>query len=358
MTLDAKWLLPLMGALELLAGQVAHAAPEVPFATVEATYEVAPRERIWDGTVEAVNQATVSAQTSGRVAEILYDVNDFVEAGATIMRFTDAEQQASLRRAEAALEEARARFDEARQEFERVSNMFRNETVPRARFEQAEANRDAAEARFESARSGLAAAEEQLRYTNVRAPYAGIVSARHVEVGEMVAPGQALMSGLSLESLRVNVDVPQSMLAPIREVGRAYVYVDDERIEAQSLTFFPVADAAANTFRVRVNLPDDSARLFPGMFVKVGFIIGETRRLLIPAAAVVRRSELSAAYVVEDAVAGETRVSLRQLRLGRRYGDGIEVLAGLDEGEYVALDPVEAGIYVKDRQDAAVRNAR
>jgi multidrug efflux pump subunit AcrA (membrane-fusion protein) len=161
------------------------------------------------------------------------------------------------------------------------------------------------------------------------------------------------MSGLSLESLRINVDVPQSMFEPIREIGRAYVYVGNDAIAAESLTFFPVADPAANTFRVRVNLPEGSATLFPGMFVKVGFVVGETRRLLIPAEAVVRRSELSAVYVV-----GEERVAFRQVRLGRPYGDDVEVLAGLDEGEHVALDPVRAGIYVKERQGTAARDER
>ncbi|MBN1238076.1 MAG: efflux RND transporter periplasmic adaptor subunit [Gammaproteobacteria bacterium] len=340
-------------AMLLLAASSAGAATEVPFPTAEAALEVAPRERVWDGTVEAVNRATVSAQTSGRVAEILYDVNDYVEAGATIMRFTAVEQQASLRQAQAALEEAEARFEEARQEYERVANMYRNETVSRARFEQAQANRDAAEARLAAARSGVAAAEEQLEYTEVRAPYAGIVSARHVEVGELVSPGQPLMSGLSLQSLRVNVDVPQSMFDPIREIGRASVYVDgNERVAAESLTFFPVADPVSNTFRVRVNLPDGAATLFPGMFVKVGFVVGETRRLLVPAEAVVRRSELTAVYVVAD-----DGVTLRQVRLGRRYGGDVEVLAGLDAGESVALDPVAAGIYVKERQQAAADGA-
>jgi len=335
-------------AAALAFASAAFAAPEVPFPTAEARYAEAPRERVFDGTVEAVNRATVSAQTSGRVAEILYDVNDFVEAGAVIMRFTDAEQQAALRQAVAALEEAEARFNEAEQEYARVANMFRNETVSRARFEQAQANREAAAARLDAARSAVARAEEQLDYTVVRAPYAGIVSERHVEVGELVSPGQPLMSGLSLASLRVNVDVPQSMLEPIRDIGRAFVYVGDDRIAAESMTFFPVADPVTNTFRVRVNLPESSARLFPGMFVKVGFVVGESRRLLVPAAAVVRRSELSAVYVTS-----EDRVTLRQVRLGRTYGDDVEVLAGLDEGELVALDPVAAGIFIKERQDVA-----
>jgi RND family efflux transporter MFP subunit len=334
-----------MAALALAASITAAAAAEIPLATLTAGYETAPRERVSDGTVEAVNQATVSAQTSGRVAEIFYDVDDFVEAGAPIMRFTDTEQRAALGGARAALEEAEARAAEAESEFTRIAAMFENGTVARARFEQAQANRDAAMARLESARAGVTNAEQQLEYTLVRAPYAGIVSRRHVEVGEIVRPGAALMSGLSLEHVRVIVDVPQSMLEPIREIGKANVYVGDRTIPAESLTFFPVADPATNTFRVRAVLPPSSVPLYPGTFVKVGFVVGETERLLLPASAIVRRSELTAVYVV-----GSDAVTLRQIRAGRRYGDRIEVLAGLEAGEKIAADPVAAGVYLQQQR--------
>ena len=331
------------------AGLLVATAPvvaQLPFETAEAVYEVAPRERVWDGRVEAVHQATVSAQTSGRIAELMFDVNDFVDAGAVIMRFTDTEQRAAMNRATASLEEARARLEQAEQEYARVASMFENETVSKARFDQAKANRDAAQARLNAASSGVAAAREQLDYTVVRAPYAGIVSKRHVELGELVSPGQPLMSGLSLQLLRVNVDVPQSMFDAVRQIGKAFVYVGDERIPGERLTFFPVADPASNTFRVRVDLPEGSATLYPGMFVKVGFVVGETQRLLIPESAVARRSEMSGVYVVQDEA-----VTLRQVRLGRRYGTSIEVLAGLTEGERVAADPVSAGIYLKDQAE-------
>jgi RND family efflux transporter MFP subunit len=323
-----------------LAWTGGHAA--VPFATIPVAFEKAPRERIWDGTVEAVNQATVSAQTSGRVAEILYDVNDFVEAGSVIMRFTDTDQRSALESAEAALKEADARFAQAESEYTRVSAMFDNGTVAKARYDQAKANYDAAGARLKSARAGVASAEQQLGYTIVRAPYAGIVSQRLVQVGETVRPGQPLMSGLSLEHLRVSVDVPQSMIDPIRRIGKATVYTDPP-VPGESLTFFPVADPAANTFRVRVNLPAGSATLYPGSFVKVGFVVGETERLLVPLTAVVHRSELTAVYVVD----AQDHVVLRQIRTGRTHGERIEVLAGLSAGEVVATDPVGAGVFLK-----------
>ena len=317
---------------------------EVPLETATATFTDGTRERVWDGRVEAVQQATVSAQTSGRIAELPFDVNDYVAAGDVVMRFTDTEQRAALASANATLEEARARLAEASQEFERFSRMIENNSISKSQFDQSRANRDAAQARLKAAQSGVATAQEQLEYTVVRAPYAGIVSRRHVELGELVSPGQPLISGLSLQQLRVNVDVPQSMFHAVRTIGKAYAYVDGERIAAESMTFFPVADAKANTFRVRVNLPDGAATLYPGMFIKVGFVVGETRRLLVPAAAVVRRSELSAVYVID----GET-VSLRQVRLGRRYDESFEILAGLTEGEVVATDPVRARIWLKEQ---------
>ncbi len=338
----------LLAMTGVMAFSITAYAVDLPFDVATIAYEVAPRERTWDGTVEAVNQGTVSAQTSGRVAEIFYDVNDFVAANEIIMRFTDVEQSSALKQANAALAESQARLNEANSDFQRIEAMYRNETVSKARFEQSEANKKAAEARLSAARSQVATATKQLEYTVVRAPYAGIVSKRYIEVGEMVSPGQPLMSGLSLESLRVNVDVPQSMFEPIRQIGKAFIYANGERIEAAGLTFYPVADAVSNTFRVRVQMPEGSATLYPGMFVKVGFVVGETKRLLIPDASVVRRSELSAVYVVKD-----ERVFLRQIRLGRDHADRMEVLAGLNEGEQIALDPVKARIYLKDQQGVA-----
>jgi RND family efflux transporter MFP subunit len=336
-----------MYRLTVYLAAVLAAAPSlaaVPFETVTVGYDVAPRERVLDGRVEAVNKATVSAQTSGRIAELPFDVNDFVEAGEVVMRFTDTEQRAALDGAQATLAEARARLANAETEFERAETMIANNTISRSRFDQAKAERDSARARLDAAVAGVEAAREQLEYTVVRAPYAGIVSERHVELGELVSPGQPLISGLSLQSLRVNVDVPQSLFHEVRTIAKAAAYANGERIEAESLTFFPVADDAANTFRVRVNLPDGAVTLYPGMFIKVGFIVGQSERLLVPVEAVIRRSELSGVYVVDG-----DNVSLRQVRLGRRYGESIEVLAGLNEGESVATDPVRAGIWLKEQ---------
>lgn len=319
-------------------------ADELPFETVPAQLDAAPLERLLDGTVEAVNRATMSAQTSGRIAEVFYDVDDYVEPGAAIVRFTNVEQQSALRQAEASLAEALARQKQADEDFERVAGLHETGSASKREYDQALASKDAATARVNAARSNVATARQQVEYTLVRAPYAGIVTERHVEVGETVGVGQPLMSGLSLEALRVVVDVPQQFADEVRKHRTAFIISDDGRVEAEDVTIFPFAHSASNTFRVRLELPAGQFGLYPGMFVKVAFVVGESQRLLVPAGALLRRSEVTGVYVVDD-----DSVRLRQVRVGRSFGERAEILVGLRPGERIATDPVKAGIYLKTR---------
>ena len=109
------------------------------------------------------------------------------------------------------------------------------------------------------------------------------------------------------------------------------------------VTIFPYANSASNTFRVRLDLPDGQFGLYPGMFVKVAFVIGKAHRLLVPTAALMRRSEVTGVYVIGE----DNQLRMRQVRIGGTFDDRSEVLAGLHVGERVADDPVKAGIYLK-----------
>jgi len=311
----------------------------VAFETLEVALETSPRERAWDGVVEAVNQATLSAQTAGRVLELPFDVNDYVEAGQVVVRFTDVEQVSARRRASAAMSAAQAAAAEAELSYRRTEELVAKQLLARATLDQARARRDAARAALESARAGISEAGEQVDYTVIKAPYSGILTERLVEVGESVRPGQALVSGLSLDRLRVNVEVPQSDIQAIREQGTAAVLLPDgRRIEASGLVIFPYADPKTHSFRIRVELPEAKTGLQPGMTVKTAFKTGEAQRILIPASALVSRSEVTAVYEVDPA----NRVGLRQVRVGHRVGDRIEILAGLSPGDRIAADPLAA----------------
>ena len=329
--------LALCAVITAAAGLPADAA-DLP--TVAAERTTVPRERSYDGLVEAERQSTVSAQVSARIEEVPFDVDDYVERGDIIVRFRDLAAAADLRQAEAAAREAEARLEEARSNHDRIRQLFAQSRVSKADMDRSTADLQTTEARVEASQGALIAARERFENTVVRAPYSGIVVERHVEIGEMATVGTPLMTGLSLEHLRVVVDVPQSDIAALRSDGDARVELPDGRtLTAVETRVFPYADASTHTFRVRLRLAEGQHGIYPGMWVKVRFDTGEEDALLIPESAVVRRSELTAVYVVgADGAPG-----LRQVRLGRPQADGrIAILAGLDDGERVVTDPAAA----------------
>lgn len=331
----------LTGLLAACSSKPADTSTSAPLKLATLTVETTtrPDQIKWDGVVEAVDQATLSAQTAGRVLELPFDVNDRVKAGQVLVRFTDVEQVSGQRRASAGLSAAQAELRDAQAAFRRAEELLGRQLIARAAFDQAKARREAAQAALAAAQASVREAGEQVDYTVIRAPYSGILTERFVKVGESVRPGQPLVAGLSLSKLRVQVDVPQRDVTAIRQHAKAAVVLDDgQRIIAEKVIVFPIADPQTHSVKVRVELPEAETGLQPGMTVKVAFTIGESPRLLVPVSAILQRGEVSAVYVVD----GNNRVSLRQLRLGERFGDAIEILAGLQAGERIATDPLAA----------------
>jgi RND family efflux transporter MFP subunit len=340
----------LVAALTMCAGWAVAAAPAFDTATVER--ETLPEVYVADAVIEAVQQATVAAETSGRIKEINFDVDDVVNKGDVLLRFTDKEQRAGLARARAAQQEAEARLQQAEAEHTRVKSVYAKKLVAKSALDKAVADLKAARQRVNAAKAEVKQAQQQLEYTVVRAPYSGIVVKRLVEVGENARPGTPLMAGFSLEKLRATTSVPQSVMTAVRRHGRVTVSVDTpqgpgQQLDSDQLTVYPYADPVSHSFSVRIQLPKVEGGLYPGMFAKAAFVVGEQAQLLVPAQAVVHRSEVTAVYVVDE----QGRIGFRQIRVGAAVnGDRLAVLAGLTAGEQVALDPVRAGVMLKDQR--------
>lgn len=318
--------------------------------TVVAERVAMPLEYQVDGVVEARRKATISAEVVGKVEAVYFDVDDIVQQGDVVLRIRDLEYRARLQQARAALAEAKANLQEMQLEYDRNADLRRQKLISQAVFDKTNASLKAVQARMTSAQAELEQAEEQLAHTVVRAPYGGVVVERHVEPGEYTRPGEPFMTGYAPDQLRVDVNVSQSVIASLRNGRKARVVLleDGNSVEVERITIHPFADSKSHSFPVRLDLASATSRLFPGMLVKVVVDIGDTSRLLVPSLAMVSRSEINAVYVEDEA----GRLALRQVRPGTRYGDQIEILAGLDAGETIVLDPVRAGIELKRQRDS------
>ncbi|MCF6281254.1 MAG: efflux RND transporter periplasmic adaptor subunit [Candidatus Polarisedimenticolaceae bacterium] len=328
----------------LIISQISLAAPGA-LATTSVTEQSIAKTVRFNGVVEAINQGTMTAQTEGQVQEIRYDVNDLVEKGSLIIRLKDNQQQANLARARALRHESQALLSAAKQEHRRSKDLYAKKLLPKSDLDNAVASLKAAQARLEAAEAGLLQAKEQLGYTRLLAPYSGIVVQRHIEVGEVAHPGQALITGLSLDRLRVIVNVPQSLISTLRKPdGITIELPDGGEVIPTGQTIFPYADSASNTIQMRLPLPDKTPNLLPGMFVKASFHIGQRSVLTVPYSSLVQRSELTALYIVDN-----DQISLRRVSIGEHLGDHVVLLSGVTAGEDVALDPIAAGIAIKQR---------
>lgn len=236
---------------------------------------------------------------------------------------------------------AEALYANAKVSYERTRSLVAQKFMSPAALDKARAELDAASANRAAAGAGQS-------HASILAPMSGIVARRHAEMGDMATPGKPLFTIYEPGSLRVTASVPQYRLKEMRGVKAARVEFPElgKWVDAQSVNVLPTADASTHVSQVRVALPA-MPEATPGMFARVHFVIGQAEKLTVPASAVLRRGEVAAVYVQ----ATDGRLSLRQLRLGERVGQGeIEVLAGLASGERVVNDPVQAGILLKSGQ--------
>lgn len=317
----------------------AGATVTVDYHTLDATFDS-------EAVIEAERQSTVSAQVAGRVLEINYRPGDTVPANAVIMRIDPRMANQEIMGMEARINEARVNLDNARRQFQRVSELFKQSYVSQSDFDKTEAGYKAAEAQLKTLMASRGQAETSAEYTTISAPYGGVMSALHVEVGEMAAPGKPLATGFDPNDLRATTRVPQAFVDEVRQSHKAWIETAPGKpwLESARIQVLPSADPRTHDTEVRVYLPQGVKDWMPGQFVRVHFVTGADRKLVVPQSAIVRRSELTAVYVVNDGNAtGNDIPQLRQIRVGEVQPGGLqEVLAGLKAGEKVALNPVLA----------------
>jgi len=293
-----------------------------------------------EATVEAVRQSTVAAQIAGRVMDIRADAGQRVKQGELLMRLDAREAAGSDASAQASLAQASAAY-------ERTKNLHAQKFVSQAALDQAAAA-------WKAAQGAAVATGAGLSHGSVTAPISGIVAQRHIEPGEMAAPGRALITVFDPKGLRVVASLPQYKLAELKKAGGARVEFPESGrwVDAVRVEILPTVDVRSHTATARLYLPDNIDGVVPGIYARAHFIIGKAKKLTVPPAAVLRRGEVTAVYVLDDK--GPAR--LRQVRLGEAVAGGeLEVLAGINPGERVSLVPLRTGIELKTPAAASAR---
>lgn len=307
--------------------------------TIEVTLPI-------EGVIEATNRAVMSAQTAGRILELPFDVGDTVNEGDMIVSITSNEQRAGFEAALAQVSSARSQSDEANTQFVRIAELYDKKMVSKTDFDRSKAQNDSAQAAVKAAEAGLKRAKQTLAYTEVYAPYSGIVVRRLVEVGESVAPGTPLLEGLSLNNLRVRVDLPQLAAEALRANGSAEIILDNGmRITPSKIRISPMANNVSHTFNALLDLPNniDPSGL-PGSLVKVSVVLNNRQTTVIPSVAVAKRGDIDLVYVNSG-----DAISIRYIRLGRKLKDGsVEIVSGLSEGDRIYIDPITAAATYKN----------
>ena len=299
-----------------------------------------------EGVVEAAKSSVIAPQVSGSITALPVKAGDHVKAGQLLARIDTriANQQAATNQAQVAA--AQAQLSAARKEYERKHRLFEKQYISQAALERAESDYKTAEAQTKAqlAQSGMSNVETGLHTIN--APYSGVVAEVMTEMGGMAMPGQPILTLYDPSRFRVTVNVPQSQLTTLKADSSIKVQIpaaaeSDRNVTSTQMTVLPTADSVSNMILVRLALPQNLASLRPGMFARAMLPVSGAKgksQIFVPAKSIIKRSELVAVYVVDK----QGHPQLRQVRLGRKQGENVEIFAGLQVGELVALDPIAA----------------
>ena len=353
-------------------GNTTGAAPKtIKAATAVAQVSTQPFYYEAVGTVSAQTASTLSGQIMGTVRAVNVKEGDSVSQGDVLVVLDERQVEAGLQRTEAGLAESRKALTAAQSArdsaqagaqlaettFKRYQRLFEQESVTRQEFDEVQAKERQAKASLDQAEAMVAAARSRVRQAQaavsgaaisrrdarVLAPYDGIVTARHVHVGDLASPGTPLVSLEKSGAFQADLVLPEHHLQSVRAGQTMPVTIPaldgtqgSVAVEGIVKNIVPTADQRSRSFTVKVILPSDD-RIRSGMFVRVSIPVGEGGMLLIPSSATVVQGQLTGFFMVDDASIAHFRL----IRTGRSFGDQVEIISGLKPGTRYVTAPTE-----------------
>ena len=350
-------LLVLIGVLGGVKGlqisrMVAQGKTFVPPPETITTFELRPES--WEslltsvGSLEAVQGVMVTAELKGKVENIAFKPGVMARAGDLLVQQDISSETAQLRASEASATLAKLTL-------ERTRKLLTEKTVSQSQYDNADAQYKQAEAQLDTIRSAISK-------KTIRAPFAGRLGIRLINLGQILNEGDAIVSLQSLDPIFVNFSLPQQQLSQVQPGLTVRVTTDvlpGRVIEGKITAINPAVDAATRNIRVQATAANLKEQLRPGMFVNVAVVLPVQEKVLpIPETAVLYAPYSDSVFIVEEKKSERNSPpgkSLRQqfVRLGEKRGDFIVVLSGLKEGETI----VSTGVFkLRNGQAVVVDN--
>lgn len=274
------------------------------------------------GTVRARLQAAIEPKVSGRIARMLATPGRQVVAGELLAELDAGEIQARL-------DQAVASRDQAERDAKRFAKLLDEQAVTRAEAE-------TIESRWRVAQAAVAEAQTMLGYVRITAPFAGVVTRKLADVGDLAMPGRAIAELEDPAGLRLEADVPESLVSHISIGEELPVRIGEAMLAGKISEIAPTADPVSRTLTVKLDLPAGKG-FRTGQFGRVRVPASPAASLRVPASALVVRGQMETVFVVTN-----QRAELRLVKTGRRLGDGIEIISGLSAGDVVVVEGAAA----------------
>ena len=286
--------------------------------TVEAKPHIATEEVT--GSVRAKLRSVIEAKSTGRIEKMRVAPGQRVKQGEVLVQLDAREIQAKL-------DQARAVRDQSETTLKRYAALNANKVIAQAEF-------DTVQSANRVAKAALAEAETHLGYMTIVAPFDGVITKKSADVGDLATPGKTLLEIEDPSALRFEADVPEAIIGSIEAGAKLTVRIGTLEVNGTVSEIAPVADSQSRTFLVKLDLPQANG-LRTGQFGRVAVPLSETLVLRVPASAVVPRGQMEIVFVVQNG-----RAQLRLVKTGKRFGDEVEVVSGIESKEQVALEHV------------------
>lgn len=306
-------------------------------ATALRTFEIrahtVPVEIEVVGTVTAREKADISSKLMASIILVNADAGDAVQRGQVLLILDSRDAEARLAQAREGLAAAEAKLERASLDAGRIERLLEKEAATKQEYDQSQAMLKTTQASVDAAKAAVQEAEAYLSYATIISPINGTVIDRLADSGDMAAPGKPLMSIYDPSTLRLDVAVAEHLRPKVAlgETVKASVGTAGTVFEGVFEEIVPASDAMSRSFTARVSIDADEA-VYPGMYGRIWLPVGTKEAVLIPPDAVQRIGQLETVTVIEN---GVTRT--RTVKAGKMYPDGVEVLAGLNAGEVIAL---------------------